>query len=253
MMAIKFFMIVLDLHAPEVRQQIFSLMFYTGLGPGDLRVHASFLFTFQFFRQLDVMLAASTFADPWRFEPNPEVYLLVAFLDRRVHLHGAQHRARAPCRRASPWSPAASRSASSAAMLVLFVASTWPMHQIGEGYLYSRAHGAALRCSATCCRRWCCWPRPSGCCARSSARAARTGWCASSPSRWWPACIFNLMVMVLHIPGVVNAVHHQRRRCTSPCTSLVVLTAVLMWMPVVGPLPELQMALRREDDLPVPA
>jgi putative membrane protein len=55
------------------------------------------------------------------------------------------------------------------------------------------------------------------------------------------AVIFNIVVMVLHVPGVVNVtttngVLHFSLHLT------VVLTAVLMWMPVVGPLPEMQMS-----------
>jgi putative membrane protein len=52
--------------------------------------------------------------------------------------------------------------------------------------------------------------------------------------------VFNLTIIVTHIPGVVNAstvngpLHYSLH-------FLVVVTAVLMWMPVVGPFKELQM------------
>ena len=54
------------------------------------------------------------------------------------------------------------------------------------------------------------------------------------------AVVFNAIVMVTHIPGVVNTttvigpLHFALHL-------MLVLTAVLAWMPVVGPLPELQM------------
>ena len=37
-----------------------------------------------------------TFADPWRFEANPEVYLLVVFLVGRVRVRGESRSGREP-------------------------------------------------------------------------------------------------------------------------------------------------------------
>ena len=54
--------------------------------------------------------------------------------------------------------------------------------------------------------------------------------------------IFNLAVMVTHIPGVVNAsVTSDERRLHYWLHVMVVLAALLMWMPVCGPFRELQM------------
>jgi putative membrane protein len=55
------------------------------------------------------------------------------------------------------------------------------------------------------------------------------------------ATLFNLAVIVTHIPGVVNtatpnAVLHYSLHF------MVVMTALLMWTPVVGPFPELQIS-----------
>ena len=81
-------------------------------------------------------MIAAPFADPWRFQPNVEVYLLVAFLigafvyTVRVLGPRAVPTDLRPISRRNLWCFAG-------AMLVLFLASTWPIHQIGEDYLYS--------------------------------------------------------------------------------------------------------------------
>jgi putative membrane protein len=123
-----------------------------------------------------------------------------------------------------------------AAMVILWGASDWPIHDIGEGYLYSihmLQHMMlsyflpplvllampewlfrALIGSGRLYRvvRWLCHPVVA-------------------------AVAFNVAVIVSHIPGVVNAsldngaLHYSIH-------FLVVSTALLMWMPVCGPIPE---------------
>jgi putative membrane protein len=55
------------------------------------------------------------------------------------------------------------------------------------------------------------------------------------------AVVFNLAVMVTHIPPVVNA-SVQSGPLHYSLHTLLVLTALLMWMPVVGPFHELRMS-----------
>ena len=183
----------------------------------------------------DVLLAAPTFADPWRFQANPEVYLLV------VALIGAYvYMIRVVGPKAVPVGQAVVTRRETfcftAAMLMLFFASTWPIHQIGEEYLYSVhmfqhmmlsyflpplvllatpewllrlliGHGRGYRVL-----RGLCHPVVAG-------------------------LAFNGMVMITHIPGVVNAsvtnapLHYWLH-------FMVVLTALWMWMPVCGPFKE---------------
>ena len=65
--------------------------------------------------------------------------------------------------------------------------------------------------------------------------------------------LFNLAVMVTHIPGVVNAsVTSDRPFLHYGLHVMVVVTGLLMWMPVCGPFRELRMGIRGHDDLPVP-
>jgi len=185
------------------------------------------------------MTAAATFADPWAFEPNVEVYLLVGFLVgayiymvRNIGPHAV-----------APGEPVVTRRQKIcfvAAMTVLFVASTWPVHQIGEGYLYFMhmvQHFALsyvlppLVLLAT--------PEWLLRALIGEGRAYRVVRFFARPVI--AAVIFNLIVMVLHVPGVVNA-STESAPLHFTLHFAVVLSAVLMWMPVVGPLPELQMS-----------
>ena len=83
-----------------------------------------------------MMLAATPFADPWRFQPNVEVYLLVGFL---IGAYTYLVRVIGP-KAVGPGEQVVSRRQLRCfigSMLILFAASTWPIHQIGEDYLYS--------------------------------------------------------------------------------------------------------------------
>ena len=126
-------------------------------------------------------------------------------------------------------------------MAMLWVASDWPIHDIGEGYLYSVHMFQHMMLSyflpplvllATPewllrtligdgqvygVLRWLCRPVVAG-------------------------VIFNVAVIITHIPGVVNA----SVTSDSPVLHyglhvMVVMASLLMWMPVCGPFRELQM------------
>ena len=184
---------------------------------------------------LSVLAQASLTADRFRFAWHPEVWLLVGFLTgayvymvRVIGPHAVPLGQPVVTRR--QW------SCFGAAMLLLWAASDWPIHDLGEQYLYS-VHMlqhmmlsyflpplALLATPAWLLRtlvgngrlysalRWLCRPIAAG-------------------------VVFNLAVMVTHVPGVVNAsvesgpLHYGLH-------VLVVTTSLLMWMPVVGPFEE---------------
>lgn len=184
------------------------------------------------------MIAALSFPDPWRFQPNPEVYLLVAFL---VGAYVYMVRSIGP-QAVAPGQLVVTRPqwvSFGAAMVVLFAASTWPMHQIGEDYLYS-AHMLQHMVLSYFLPPLVWMATPEWLLRvligeRATYRAVRF---LSRPVI--AAFVFNAMVMILHIPGMVNA-----STTNAPLHfglhMFVVVSACLMWMPVVGPLPELQM------------
>ena len=180
-----------------------------------------------------------TFADPWRFQANPEVYLLVAFL---IAAYVYSVRVIGP--RAVPHgAPIVTRTnigCFAGAMALLFVASTWPIHQIGENYLYSVHMLQHMMLSY--------FMPPLVLLATpvwlmrllvGTGRTYRIVKAMTKPVV--AAVVFNLAVMVTHIPPVVNAsvvsapLHYSLH-------TLLVLTALLMWMPVVGPFHELRIS-----------
>jgi putative membrane protein len=179
------------------------------------------------------------YADPWRFQANPEVYLLVAFLVGAyvylVRVIGPQA--------VAPGEPVIRRRqivAFVAAMVLLFFASTWPLHQIGEEYLYSMHMVQHMILSyfmpplvLLATPEWL---------LRTLIGDGRLYRLLRSMTRPVTAgVVFNAMVIVTHIPGVVN---HSVQSAPLHYTLhfLLVLAALLMWMPVVGPFPELQLS-----------
>ena len=184
------------------------------------------------------MLAAVPFADPWRFQANVEVYLLVAFL---IGAYVYMVRVIGPSA-VTDGKPVVTRKniiCFIGAMMLLFAASTWPIHQIGEGYLYSVHMLQHMMLSylmpplvLLATPEWLLRVLVG------QGRLYRAVCFAARPVV--AGIAFNVIVMVTHIPGVVNAsttngaLHYALHL-------LVVLSAVLMWMPVVGPFKELHM------------
>lgn len=178
--------------------------------------------------------------DPFRFQAHPDVWLLVAcltvayvYMVRVVGPHAV-----------AVGQPVVTRrqiTAFVAAMVMLWTASDWPVHDLGEQYLYS-AHMlqhmmlsyflpplALLATPEWLLRalvgdgrvygglRWLCKPVVAG-------------------------VAFNVSVMVTHIPGVVNAsVEGSSPVLHYALHVMVVSLSLLMWMPVCGPFKELHL------------
>jgi putative membrane protein len=183
-------------------------------------------------------------ASPWRFQWHPEVLLLVTCLTGSyVYLV----RGIGPAAVAAGEKPITHRNIVCfiGAMTMLFGASYWPIHDIGEGYLYSihmLQHmmlsyflpPLALLATPEWLLRALIGPE-SGRRPESRGRIYHT-------LRWLchpvvAALAFNVAVIVSHIPGVVNA-SLENGALHYGIHFLVVTTALLMWMPVCGPIPE---------------
>jgi putative membrane protein len=179
------------------------------------------------------------YANPWRFQANPEVYVLVAFL---IGAYVYMVRVIGPSA-VAPGEPVVRRKhvvCFVAAMVMLFLASTWPLHQIGEQYLYSMHMVQHMVLS---------YFMPP------LVLMATPEWLLRTligdgglyrVLRWLTrpviaAVTFNAMVIVTHIPGVVN---HSVQSAPLHYTLhlLLVMTALIMWMPIVGPFQELQIS-----------
>ncbi|WP_420639755.1 cytochrome c oxidase assembly protein [Candidatus Poriferisocius sp.] len=184
-----------------------------------------------------MVVAADT--DIWRFQPHPEVWFIVL-----AGLAMAWYAARIIAPKAAPaGEPAFSRLnalAFAGAMVLLWVASDWPMHDVSEEYLYSvHMIQHLLLTLVVPPLLWAAIPEwlarlvvsgdgRAGVWVRRLARPVVAG------------VMFNFMVAVSHIPWVVNssvdngALHYFVHL-------LLMGTAMAMWLPVCGPIPELRM------------
>jgi putative membrane protein len=182
---------------------------------------------------------AQAVTDPFRFQAHPDVWLLVAFLTLAyvyaVRVIGPRA---VPAGQAVVTRPQV--FAFAGAMTLLWTASDWPIHDIGEGYLYSVHMLQHMMLSyflpplvllatpewvlrvlvgtgrAYAVLRWLCKPVVAG-------------------------VLFNLAVIVSHVPGVVNAsVTNGSPVLHYLVHVMVVVTALVMWMPVCGPFKEVQ-------------
>lgn len=182
-----------------------------------------------------MLIAAPAYPDPWRFVPNPEVYLLV------VSLIGAYvYMIRAVGPKAVPAGEVIVSRRNvvcfTLAMVMLFAASTWPIHQIGEEYLYS-VHMVQHMMLSYFLPPLVLLATPEWLLrlliGRGRGYRILRGLCHPVVA----GLVFNGMVMITHIPGVVNA-----SVVNAPLHYLlhfmVVMTALWMWMPVCGPFKE---------------
>jgi putative membrane protein len=181
--------------------------------------------------------AADVFPDPWRFQAHPEVWLLIAFLVG-AYVYTARVLGPAAVGSGTPAVTRRQTSAFVAAVALLWFAADWPVHDIGENYLYSvhmlqhlilSYFVAPLVLIAT--------PTWMARVLVGDGRAYRVvSWLAKPVVA---GLVFNVMVMVLHIPGLVNA-SAENGALHYALHVGVVASAVMMWTPVVGPFREWQ-------------
>jgi putative membrane protein len=176
---------------------------------------------------------------PWQFQPHPEVWLLV------VSVVGSYIYA---IRRIGPQvvpagQPVVTRAQLRwfvAAALMLWVASDWPLHDIGEKYLYS-AHMIQHMMLSYFMPPMMLLAMPEWL-LRLLMGKGRT----YTVVQWFTkpvvaGVLFNVTVMVTHIPGVVNRsaeggpLHYSIHL-------LLVTTSLLMWMCVCGPIEEFRIS-----------
>jgi putative membrane protein len=179
--------------------------------------------------------------DPWKFQPHPEVWVLVASI---VVLAVYAVRVIGPkaVRDGRPIVTGRQKLWFALGLLTLWAAADWPMHDIGENYLYfvhmlqhlaMTMIAAPLLLMAT--PTW------------LARLIVGDGWFAGNVVRRLchpvvAAVVFNAAFVFVHYPPTVNtsatngAVHFGLHL-------LIFSTALLMWMPVCGPIPELRLSL----------
>ena len=177
--------------------------------------------------------------DPWRFQLHVEVWVLIAFL------FGAYaYAVKVIGPRLAPEGNIVTRRQVFyfvLAMLLLWGTTDWPVHDISEEYLYS-VHMVqhmslsyfvpplALLATPEWLFRLLVGNARTYTVVRFFARPAIAG------------VLFNLVVMITHIPGIVNA-SASNGPLHYGVHVLVVTSALLMWLPVCGPAQELRMSV----------
>jgi putative membrane protein len=183
------------------------------------------------------VLAAGT--DFWRWQPHPEVWVLVG---------GVAALALYALRVVGPKVVPPGRPVVTGQQIVwlvlgvgvLWLASDWPVHDIGEEYLFSVHMTQHLLLTYVmppllllATPEWL---------ARLVLGRGRVKQAFSWLARPVPAAVlFNALVLLTHAPGVVNASVSNPVVHYSLHTALVT-SALLFWMPVCGPLPELRIS-----------
>ena len=184
-------------------------------------------------------MVGEMFVDPWRYQLHLEVWILIVFL---VSSYIYVVRVLGP-RAVTAGEPIVTRRqlvCFISGILIMFLSTDWPMHDIAEEYLYSVHMFQHMSLTyfmpplvVLATPEW--FVRVLV----GNGRAYRTLRFLIFPVR--AGLLFNLGIVISHIPGVVNAsvsngpLHYFVH-------VLLVLTSILMWMPVCGPLKEFQMA-----------
>jgi putative membrane protein len=179
--------------------------------------------------------------NPWRFQPHPEVWLLIASIVG-LAIYAVRVIGPKAVRDGSPIVTRMQKVWFVLALLMLWGAADWPVHDIGERYLYfvhMLQHLAFTMAVA-----------PLFLLATPTWLArliVGDGWFAGNVVRRLclpvvAGLLFNAAFVFVHYPPTVNtsatngALHFGLHL-------LIVMTALLMWMPVCGPLPELRLSL----------
>ncbi|MGA1744935.1 MAG: cytochrome c oxidase assembly protein [Ilumatobacteraceae bacterium] len=180
--------------------------------------------------------SADLLVSPWRFQAHPEVWLLVLFVVgswwyavRFIAPHTPEVRSGSPAvTRRQGWLFVS-------AVATLWLASDWPIHDISEEYLYSvhmfqhMALSYFLPLLAVLATPLWLFRAVLG-----SPRAGRAiRWLAQPVIAGF---IFNVVIIITHIPGVVN------QSVSNPLLHYsvhvaVVLSSLLMWIPIAAPDP----------------
>jgi putative membrane protein len=189
---------------------------------------------------MHMQLAVDLTADPLAFQWHPEVWLLVSFLTVAY-----VYMVRVIGPKAVPAGhPVVSRAnivTFVAAMLTLWIASDWPLHDISEEYLYS-AHMVQHMMLSYFLPPLALMATPTW-----LARVLLGDGAVYKIVRWFAhpvvaGVLFNGAVMILHIPMLVNE-SVQNGPLHYLLHVMVVTTALLMWTPVCGPVPEFRIGV----------
>jgi len=178
-----------------------------------------------------VIAQSADLVNPWRFQAHPEVWLLVAFV---VGAYIYAVRVIGPVVVENrPVLSIRQRNAFVAAVLFLWLGSDWPVHDLAEEYLYSVHMFQHMALSyfmpplvLLATPKWM-YDAVFG----SGKARTVVNWLAKPVVA---GVAFNVVVMITHIPALVNQsvsnapLHYSLH-------ILLVTTALLVWLPICGP------------------
>lgn len=178
-----------------------------------------------------IAVLADLVVNPWRFQTHPEVWLLVVAV-LVAYIYAV--RVIGPVAvKSGPVTTRKQRIVFVIAILMLWLASDWPVHDIAEEYLYSAHMFQHMVLSyfmpplvLLAIPKWM-FEAVLG-----SGRVRKTfNWLAKPVIA---GVLFNAIVMITHIPQVVN-----RSVSNAPLHYLMhvllIVTALLVWIPICGP------------------
>ncbi len=185
-------------------------------------------------------IAVDLIANPLAFQAHPEVWLLVAFLVG-AYVYTIKVIGPLAVEAGQPVVTRRNKVAFIGAIVTLWGASDWPVHDIAEKYLYSMhmvqhmilsyfLPPLVLLATPTWVARAVLGEGHLYQCIRRLSHPVVAG------------VLFNVVVMIIHIPMLVNAavgngpLHYSLH-------ILVVIASLLMWMPVCGPVPEFHISV----------
>jgi putative membrane protein len=185
-------------------------------------------------------LAAEPQLNPLAFQWHPEVWLLVAFLTG-AYVYMVRVIGPSAVPEGQPVVSRANTISFVLAMVMLWVASDWPLHDISEEYLYS-AHMVQHMMLSYFLPPLALMATPTW-----LARILLGNGGVYRFFKWFTmpvvaGVVFNAVVMFIHVPvivneSVVNGPFHYSLHV------LVVSASLLMWMPVCGPVPEFRIGV----------
>jgi putative membrane protein len=178
-------------------------------------------------------------ADYFKFVPHPEVWLLVGSLVG-LYLYAARVIGPKVVRAGQPAITGRQKLWFGLGVGLLWLSADWPVHDIGERYLYLVHMSQHLVLTLLvpplvllAAPEWL---------ARLVLGTGRVDRWVHKLARPIPAALlFNLLVLLSHAPGIVNRASENAIFHYGVHASLV-LSAVLLWLPICGPLPELRIS-----------
>lgn len=173
--------------------------------------------------------------DFWRWVPHPEVWLLVGGITA-LYVYAARVIGPKAVPAGTPPITTAQKRWFVLGIVLLWIASDWPMHDVGERYLYS-LHMLQHTLLTFVIPPALLLATPEWL-ARLVLGTGRVNHWVQKLARPVPAAfLFNGLTLLLHWQTVVNAAS-QNGPFHYLLHTAIFLAALLLWIPVVGPLPE---------------